>query len=241
MWEHKPIRKPPSPNVTRASWLIGVSHTCPVSCNSHTQTRGPLFFLKVKSWWEAEAPHDGLMEHDPLCTHVDLSPRHGMTAAHKANVAPSHQCISMRGSPHLCLYVCIGGGGDCNKAKSICRLNKTLCGACNPKPGQWLSPLPTSTDSILIYDSNEYWFSKSTPSPHPPCSISPFNKRVNDVCALIPNQLLLFSFYLSLDKFSSASVERNASLSIELYLITNWPFDGSQENNEEFCLNTAAP
>lgn len=63
-------------------------------------------------------------------------------------------------------------------------------------------------------------------------SISPFNKRVNDVCALISNQLFLFSFYLSLDKFSVAPVESNASLSIVLYLITNWPSDSKQGNNE---------
>lgn len=63
-------------------------------------------------------------------------------------------------------------------------------------------------------------------------SISPFNKRVNDVCALISNQLFLFSFYLSLDKFSVAPVESNASPSIVLYLITNWPSDGKQANNE---------
>lgn len=63
-------------------------------------------------------------------------------------------------------------------------------------------------------------------------SISPFNKRVNDVCALISNQLLLFSFYLSLDKFSVAPAESNASLSIVLYLITNWPCDSKQGNNE---------
>lgn len=63
-------------------------------------------------------------------------------------------------------------------------------------------------------------------------SISPFNKGVNDVCALISNQLYLFSFYLSLDKFSVAPAESNASLSIVLYLITNWPSDGKQGNNE---------
>lgn len=55
---------------------------------------------------------------------------------------------------------------------------------------------------------------------------------MNDVCALISNQLFLFSFYLSLDKFSVVPAEGNASLSTALYLITNWPSDSKQGNNE---------
>lgn len=62
--------------------------------------------------------------------------------------------------------------------------------------------------------------------------ISPFNKRVNDACVLISNQLFLSSFYLSLDKFSVAPAECNVSQSAALYLITNQPFGHERGNGE---------
>ncbi len=223
---------------TRARVCVyACGHACAVDADvlHFQQLRGPLFILKVKSCWEAEAPHwrpDGA-DTARLIVHTCWSvPRLGLTAAHKADDALNRQCISMRGSYHLHLSVyvlVVRGGAD---AKHICRPDKLQsCGVCNPKPGQWWSPLPASADSILIYDSNEYRFSRSSFPPLFP-SISPFNKRVNDVCALISNQLFLFSFYLSLDKFSVAPAEGNASLSTVLYLITNRTFDSKQGNNE---------
>lgn len=254
MRAHKPIHKPPSPNITRVSWLIAVSPTFVRSgawlkhkhTHTHTYARthgAHSSSSRSRAAGRQGAPHwwpDGADTMRPIVHTCWSVPRRGLTAAHKADVALNHQCISMRGSHRSRLCVCVGrdvtsGGGDCNKAKHICRLDKPqLCGVCNPKPGQWLSPLPASADSILIYDSNEYRFSRSSFPPSPPLfpSISPFNKRVNDVCALISNQLFLFSFYLSSDKFSVAPAESNASLSRALHLITNWPSDSKQGNNE---------
>lgn len=248
MRAHKAIHDPLSPNITWALWLIAVSHVPSAKTHTSTHSWGPLFILKVKSCWGARGSSLTTwwgwhrMTH---CAHVLICPKRCLTAARKAGVALNHQCISMRGSQHVCVCVCVwqeGAGnvaskaGDCNNTKHICRLDEPQPrGVCNPKPGQWLSPPPqTSTDSILIYDSNEYRFSRSSPPPIPSLfpSISPFSKRVNDVCTLISNQLFLFSFYLSLDKFSVAPEESNASLSIALCLITNWPSDCKQANNE---------
>lgn len=174
MQAHKPIHKPPSPNITRASWLIAVSrvrhtytHTLAGAHSSSSRSRGA---------GRQGAPHwrpDGADTTRPIVHTCWSVPRRGLTAAHKADVALNHQCISMRGSHRSRLCVCVGqemwrveGEVDCNKAKHICKLDKPQpCGVCNPKPGQWLSPLPASADSILIYDSNEYRFSRSSSPP----------------------------------------------------------------------------
>lgn len=79
MRAHKPIQKPPSPDITRASWLIAVSHACllrktqlkhtlmgPLSSSSRSRAAGRQRLLT-----------DGLTEltpRNPLHTHVDLSP-----------------------------------------------------------------------------------------------------------------------------------------------------------------------
>lgn len=101
----------------RPDWLL-----CPIHVRSDTHafthSQGTLFILKVKSCWEAEAPHwwpDGVDTTRPIVHTCWSVPRRGLTAAHKANAALNHQCISMRGSHRLCLCVwdkkCSWGGG----------------------------------------------------------------------------------------------------------------------------------
>lgn len=179
MQVHKPIHYPPSPNITRAFWLIAVvpwmsAHQRSQNTHTHacTHSWGTLLILKVKSC--REAPHwrpDGadtaqLIVH--TCWYV---PRRGLTAAQKADITPNHQCISMRGSRRSRL--CWGGRReDCNKDKHICRLQKSqLYGVCNPKTGQWLSP--------SLHALTQFWFmiwmNIDFPQTTPPTSSLPFH------------------------------------------------------------------
>lgn len=146
----------------------------PLANTSETQARIPArgahsYSSRSRAAWRLFI--DGVMEltwRNPLYTRVDLSqdvawqPRTRPTS-HVTLDASQWEDLTV----HICGCVCVGddvGGGSwgCNKATHICRLHEPQpCRVCNPKPGQWLYSLPTSTDSILIYDSNEYRFSRS--------------------------------------------------------------------------------
>lgn len=109
MRAHKAIHDPLSPNITRALWLIAVSHVRSAKTHTSMHSWGPLFILKVKSCWGPGAPRwrpDGVDTTWPIVRTCWSVPRRGLTAARKAGVALNHQCISMRGSRHL-MSVCV--------------------------------------------------------------------------------------------------------------------------------------
>lgn len=210
---------------------------------------GPTIHSQGQELGGSWAPHwrsDGADTVQPIVHMCWSVPRRVLTAAHKADVTRNRQCISMRGSycssVCVCVRVCVGWVGW--RLVGIVTKPNIFAGCTSlsiveyviqNQANDYLPSLQALTQFWFMIQMNIDFPGASNPPTHthpPPYmlplipSISPFNKRVNDVCALIFNQLFLSSFYLSLDKFSVAPVEGNASLSRVLCLITNWPSAG---------------
>lgn len=178
--------------------------------------------MEAPHWW-----HDGADTVQPIVHTCWSVPRRGLTTGHKTDNTLNPQCISMRGS-HFC-YVCVCWGWG-----FVTKLNM-FAGQTSLSIMEYVIQNQANDYLSSLQALTQFWFmiqiNIDFPEAPPHLSISPFFKRMNDELALISNQLFLSSFYLSLDNFSVAPTLGNVSLSIELYLITNWSSDRKQGNS----------